>query len=89
MVRLGETATDAIWFDLRDKVGATEFLGYDTEKAEGEIRAIVVNGKESVDAIANGTPGVIITNQTPFYGESGGQVGDAASKSWNILFRVE
>src|SRR5436190_117217 len=71
----GETADQAIWFDVRQKVGATEFLGYDTEKAEGKIVAIVVDGKEVPTLKANQT-GWLVTNQTPFYAESGGQLGD-------------
>ncbi len=72
----GETADQAIWFDVRQKAGATEFLGYDTEKAEGQVRAIVVDGKE-VPALAAGQTGWIVVNQTPFYAESGGQLGDS------------
>ncbi len=72
----GETADQAIWFDVRQKVGATEFLGYDTERAEGQIRAIVLDGRE-VSSLKAGQTGWIIANQTPFYGESGGQQGDA------------
>ena len=71
----GETADQAIWFDVRQKAGATEFLGYDTERAEGQIRAIVVEGKE-VGSLKTGQTGWVITNQTPFYAESGGQQGD-------------
>jgi alanyl-tRNA synthetase len=71
----GETADQAIWFDVRQKVGATEFLGYDTERAEGQIKAIVVDGKE-VASLKAGQTGWIVTNQTPFYAESGGQLGD-------------
>ncbi|UYN97185.1 MAG: alanine--tRNA ligase [Enhydrobacter sp.] len=71
----GETADQAIWFDVRQRVGATDFLGYDTERAEGQIRAIVLDGKE-VPALQAGQTGWIVTNQTPFYGESGGQLGD-------------
>ncbi|MGQ0582949.1 MAG: alanine--tRNA ligase, partial [Reyranella sp.] len=71
----GDTADQAIWFDIRQKAGATEFLGYDTERAEGQIRAIVLDGKE-VRALKAGQTGWIITNQTPFYAESGGQQGD-------------
>ena len=71
----GETADQAIWFDVRQKAGATEFLGYDTERAEGQIRAIVLDGKE-VPSLKAGQTGWIVTNQTPFYAESGGQQGD-------------
>jgi alanyl-tRNA synthetase len=72
----GEAATDRLWFELREKLGATEFLGYATEEAEGQIRAIVRDG-QVVERLAEGEQGAIITNQTPFYGESGGQMGDA------------
>ena len=71
----GETADQAIWFDVRQKAGATEFLGYDTERAEGKIVAIVHDGKE-VPALKAGQTGWLIANQTPFYAESGGQMGD-------------
>ena len=74
----GDTGSDRVWFDLRDRDGATEFLGYATESAEAEVRAIIVDGKE-VDAIAavdGATPVSVIVNQTPFYGEAGGQIGD-------------
>ncbi len=71
----GEAATEAVWFDLREKVGATEFLGYETEQAEGIVRAIVVDGKP-VDSAPAGSEVAVILNQSPFYGESGGQVGD-------------
>ncbi len=71
----GDAGTSKIWFELFDKTGATEFLGYAKTEAEGKILAIVKDGKE-VEKLANGEEGVIIVNQTPFYAESGGQVGD-------------
>jgi alanyl-tRNA synthetase len=71
----GEAATETLWFELRQRLGATEFLGYDAEEAEGQIVALVVDGKE-VDRIEAGQEVMLVTNQTPFYGESGGQQGD-------------
>src|SRR5690606_25956952 len=69
-------ATEALWFDLRDRLGATEFLGYDADEAEAKVLAILVDGKE-VNEAKDGQRIAVITNQTPFYGESGGQMGDA------------
>jgi alanyl-tRNA synthetase len=71
----GDKATETIWFELKDKFGATEFLGYDTETAEGVVQAIVRDGK-AVEAAAVGEQVQLVVNQTPFYGESGGQMGD-------------
>ncbi|MBN9583424.1 MAG: alanine--tRNA ligase [Afipia sp.] len=71
----GDTAAEAVWFPLREKLGATEFLGYDTEIAEGVVTALVKDGKET-DSAAVGDSVAIVMNQTPFYAESGGQVGD-------------
>jgi alanyl-tRNA synthetase len=71
----GEAATETVWFGIRDRVGATEFLGYGTEKAEGVVQALLRDGRE-VESLSAGETGLIVLNQTPFYGESGGQVGD-------------
>ncbi|MGE3231923.1 MAG: alanine--tRNA ligase, partial [Hyphomicrobium sp.] len=85
----GEAATEEIWFELKEDTGATEFLGYDTEQAEGEIRALVRDGKP-VKSLKAGEEGVLVLNQTPFYGESGGQVGDQGliKGAKGALFRV-
>ncbi len=71
----GDAATETLWFELLQEVGATEFLGYETLVAEGTVRAIVVDG-ERRDAIEAGAEAAVIVSQTPFYGEAGGQVGD-------------
>jgi alanyl-tRNA synthetase len=71
----GEAATEAVWFALRDEVGATEFLGYETETAEGIVLAILRNGTRVTEA-DSGEEIAVVVNQTPFYAESGGQVGD-------------
>jgi alanyl-tRNA synthetase len=84
----GETATEAIWFELREKLGATEFLGYETESAEGAVTSLVKDGKE-VESLMAGDTGAIILNQTPFYAESGGQVGDLGVMTGEgVTFRV-
>jgi alanyl-tRNA synthetase len=74
----GEAATETIWFEIKEKTGATEFLGYDTEVAEAEIRVILKGGKEA-KSLGKGEEGQVVVNQTPFYGESGGQVGDTGT----------
>jgi alanyl-tRNA synthetase len=71
----GDAKTETIWFDLREKHGATEFLGYDTEVAEGLVLALVQDGK-SIMSLKTGDAATLIVNQTPFYAESGGQSGD-------------
>ncbi|MGY8664716.1 alanine--tRNA ligase [Bradyrhizobium sp. UFLA05-109] len=85
----GEAASEAIWFPLREKLGATEFLGYETESAEGVVAALVKDGKE-IDTLKAGETGSIVLNQTPFYAESGGQVGDTGVMvgEGGIKFRV-
>ncbi|RMF08285.1 MAG: alanine--tRNA ligase, partial [Alphaproteobacteria bacterium] len=85
----GEAATEEVWFQLRDAHGATEFLGYETEQAEGEIQAVLRDGRPA-ELLSEGEEGCVILNQTPFYGESGGQVGDRGviRGADGALFRV-
>ena len=84
----GDSAIDDIWFAIRDKLGATEFLGYETDQAEGIIQSLLKNN-EQVEKLKTGDEGTIILNQTPFYGESGGQVGDTGEIiSSNFKFKV-
>ncbi|AWJ84809.1 alanine--tRNA ligase [Azospirillum sp. TSH58] len=79
----GEAATEKLWYELKDELGATEFFGYDTEVAEGKVTAIV-KGDARVEQASAGEEVLVIVNQTPFYGESGGQVGDAG-----VIFSAE
>ena len=72
----GDAATETLWFEVRERTGATEFLGYETDVAEARIEALIVDGAE-VETAAEGTEVRIVVNQTPFYGESGGQMGDS------------
>ncbi len=67
----GEAATETLWYELRVRIGASEFLGYETEVAEGRIEAMVHEGVE-VDTVAEGAEAIFVVNQTPFYGEAGG-----------------
>ncbi len=71
----GDSAVDDIWFSIKDKLGPSEFLGYETDQAEGIILSLLKDNKE-VNELNENDEGMIILNQTPFYGESGGQVGD-------------
>jgi len=72
----GAKATDKIWFEIRDEFGPTEFLGYDRHLANGKVIALVKEGKK-IETARAGEEITILTNQTPFYGESGGQAGDS------------
>ena len=72
----GSEATETIWFDLRNDLGATEFVGYQSEAAEGQVVAILQDGAE-VEVASAGSEVSVLLNQTPFYAESGGQVGDS------------
>jgi alanyl-tRNA synthetase len=84
----GDTATENVWFPLREKLGSTEFLGYETETAEGVVAALVKDGRE-VASLEAGEDGAVVMNQTPFYAESGGQVGDTGMMTGEgVRFRV-
>ncbi len=84
----GDSAIDDIWFDVKDKLSATEFLGYETNQAEGVILSLLKGNKE-VDELKAGDQGMIIVNQTPFYAESGGQIGDKGEiSSGKFIFEV-
>ena len=71
----GDNSVDDFWFDIKDRLGATDFLGYASNKVEGVVSLLLIDNKE-VKSLKQNDEGIIITNQTPFYGESGGQVGD-------------
>jgi alanyl-tRNA synthetase len=85
----GDLVMEEVWFPIREEQGATEFLGYETESAEGQILAIIVDG-ERVNTATDGEEASIIVNQTPFYGESGGQIGDSGEiRCGDVLLNVE
>ena len=85
----GDSSEEAIWFSIKDKIGPTEFLGYKSNQSEGVILNLLKDNKE-VKKLSTNEKGIIITNQTPFYGESGGQLGDQGTiVSGNSVFEVE
>ena len=85
----GDSSEEAIWFSIKDKTGPTEFLGYKSNQSEGVILNLLKDNKE-VKKLSTNEKGIIITNQTPFYGESGGQLGDQGTiVSGNSVFEVE
>ncbi len=84
----GDSAVDDIWFSIKDRLGPSEFLGYETNQAEGIVLTLLKDNKE-VNELNENDEGMIILNQTPFYGESGGQVGDTGEIiSGNFKFEI-
>ena len=83
----GDSAIEQVWYGIKEKHGATEFIGYENDQAQGVVKSLLKNSKE-VSILNEGDEGMIIVNQTPFYGESGGQVGDTGMIS-NENFRFE
>jgi alanyl-tRNA synthetase len=84
----GDSSVDELWFEIKDRLGATDFLGYTTNKTEGII-TLILKGKKEVQNLVEYDEGIIITNQTPFYAEAGGQVADTGVITTdNFLFEV-
>ncbi len=83
----GDQASDTVWFDIAEREGSTEFTGYTSEEGEGVVVALVRDGKE-IETAQSGDSVTLLTNQTPFYGESGGQMGDAGEISGSDGFRA-
>ena len=84
----GQAADAELWFDIAEREGATEFTGYGSTAGEGQVVALVVGGREVTRAEA-GAEVVVLTNQTPFYGESGGQMGDTGTITTEGGLRIE
>jgi alanyl-tRNA synthetase len=84
----GDQASDAVWFDIAEREGSTEFTGYTSEEGEGVVVALVKDGQE-IAAAESGDKVTLLTNQTPFYGESGGQMGDAGEISGTDGFQAD
>ncbi len=85
----GDISEDQIWFRIKDKTGPTEFLGYEFNQSEGVVLSIIKDKKE-IDSLSVNETGMVITNQTPFYGESGGQLGDSGTISvGKFVFEVK
>ena len=83
----GDSAVEQVWYGIKEKHGATEFIGYENDQAQGVVKSLLKSSKE-VNVLSEGDEGMIVVNQTPFYGESGGQVGDTGMIS-NENFRFE
>jgi len=83
----GDQASDTVWFDIAEREGSTEFTGYTSEEGEGVVVALVKDGKE-IETASSGDNVTLLTNQTPFYGESGGQMGDAGEISGSDGFKA-
>lgn len=86
----GDKGSETIWFDLHENLGATEFLGYQAHEAEGNVGAVIVDGN-AVNSAKVGDKVIVVVNQTPFYAESGGQMGDTGSISndTGLLIEIE
>ncbi|KHL26048.1 alanyl-tRNA synthetase [Croceibacterium mercuriale] len=84
----GAAADSELWFDILERAGATEFTGYTATKGDGQVVALIVDGAEVAEAAA-GDEIIVLANQTPFYGESGGQVGDSGSATSDAGLLIE